>query len=95
MRENSIRKALREGQVVIGGSVSQLKGVVIPQIYAAAGFQFIYIDMQHSAYTVQDIFDLVIGARDCENRQHCSGSFVRRPFNCPSFGLWGPRSDDP
>jgi 2-keto-3-deoxy-L-rhamnonate aldolase RhmA len=63
MRENSIKKSLREGKVVIGGSVSQLKGVAIPQIYAAAGFQFIYIDMQHSAYMIEDVVELVVGAR--------------------------------
>ncbi len=63
MRENRVKKALLQGQIVIGGSASQLKGAVIPQLYASAGFQFIYIDMQHSAYTVKDVIDLVIGAK--------------------------------
>lgn len=63
MTENSIKKSLREGKVVIGGSVSQIKGVAIQQIYAAAGFQFIYIDMQHSGYTIEDVVELVVGAR--------------------------------
>jgi 2-keto-3-deoxy-L-rhamnonate aldolase RhmA len=80
MRENSIKKALREGKVVIGGNVSQLKGVVIPQIYATAGFQFIYIDMQHSAYTIGDILDLTIGARAAG-----IDSIVRVPSPDPSF----------
>jgi len=80
MRENSIKKALREGKVVIGGAVSQLKGVVIPQIYAAAGFQFIYIDMQHSAYTVEDVLELVVGARAAG-----IDNFVRTPSLDPSL----------
>jgi 2-keto-3-deoxy-L-rhamnonate aldolase RhmA len=58
-----MKKALQRGQVVIGGSVSQLKGPVIPLLYASAGFQFIYIDMQHSGYTVEDILDFVIGSK--------------------------------
>jgi 4-hydroxy-2-oxoheptanedioate aldolase len=63
MRENLMKKALRKGQVVIGGGVSQLKGAAVPQLYAAAGFQFIWIDMQHSAYSIENVFELVIGAR--------------------------------
>jgi len=63
MRENLMKKALRKGQVVIGGGVSQLKGAAVSQLYAAAGLQFIWIDMQHSAYTVESVLELAIGAR--------------------------------
>jgi 2-keto-3-deoxy-L-rhamnonate aldolase RhmA len=80
MRENSVKKALREGKVVIGGNVSQLKGVVIPQIYATAGLQFIYIDMQHSAYTIGDVLDLTVGARAAG-----IDSIVRIPSIDPPF----------
>ena len=80
MRENFIKKALEEGQVVIGGSVSQLKGVVIPQLYASAGLQFIYIDMQHSAYTVGDVLELAVGARAAG-----IDNFVRVPSPDPSL----------
>jgi 2-keto-3-deoxy-L-rhamnonate aldolase RhmA len=80
MRENSIKKALLEGQVVIGGAVSQLKGVVIPQLYASAGLQFIYVDMQHSGYTVGDVLELVAGARAAG-----IDNFVRVPSPDPSL----------
>jgi 2-keto-3-deoxy-L-rhamnonate aldolase RhmA len=80
MRENAIKKALVKGQVVIGGSVSQLKGPVIPQLYASAGLQFIYIDMQHSAYTVGDVLELVVGARAAG-----IDNFVRVPSPDPSL----------
>jgi 4-hydroxy-2-oxoheptanedioate aldolase len=80
MRENSIKKALVEGQVVIGGSVSQLKGVVIPQLYASAGLEFIYIDMQHSGYTVGDALELAVGARAAG-----IDNFVRVPSPDPSL----------
>ena len=63
MRENLMKKALRAGKVVIGGGISQLKGCAIPQLYATAGFQFVWIDMQHSPYTIENINDLVVGAR--------------------------------
>jgi len=74
MRKNRIKSALQSGSVIIGTGLTLLKGAAVPQLYAASGIEFVWIDMQHTTYTVEHIFELVVGARAAG-----LGNFVRVP----------------
>jgi 2-keto-3-deoxy-L-rhamnonate aldolase RhmA len=74
MRKNPIKTALQSGSVVIGTGLTLLKGAAVPQLYAASGIEFVWIDMQHTTYTIENIFELVVGARAAG-----LGNFVRVP----------------
>jgi len=74
MRKNRIKSALHSGNVIIGTGLTLLKGAAVPQLYAAAGIEFVWIDMQHTTYTIDNIFELAVGARAAG-----LGNFVRVP----------------
>jgi 2-keto-3-deoxy-L-rhamnonate aldolase RhmA len=62
MRPNQVKRALQEGQVQIGTWVTTLRSPQIPQILRSAGFDFIYIDMEHSDFSIETVGDLCAGA---------------------------------
>lgn len=74
LRENLIKSDLKKGKTIIGTGLTYLKGAAVPQLYAAAGIQFVWIDMQHTMYSIENVFELVIGARAAG-----IGNFVRVP----------------
>jgi len=63
MRENRVKKALKEGKVVIGTMVSEVRSPGIAQMLATAGFDFMVIDLEHSGFSIQTMADLILGAR--------------------------------
>ena len=48
MRPNTVKRALLNGEVQIGTWVNVLRTPQIAQMLATAGFDFMYIDMEHS-----------------------------------------------
>jgi hydroxycarboxylate dehydrogenase B len=63
MRSNRVKALLKEGKNVYGSEVSRLRSPEVPRLYAAAGFDFVFIDMEHSAFSLETVADLVQGAR--------------------------------
>ncbi len=63
MRENSVKRALRAGRTVFGSELSGLRTPEVVRIYAAAGFDFVFIDMEHSPLSLETVADLVRSAR--------------------------------
>jgi 2-dehydro-3-deoxyglucarate aldolase/4-hydroxy-2-oxoheptanedioate aldolase len=59
MRINQTRKLLAEGGVALGSSLSQLRSPEIPRMFAAAGFDWIFIDSEHGCFSIETIQDLV------------------------------------
>lgn len=60
---NSVKQKLSEGKQVVGGTVS----IPDPEVYCAmanAGFDFTWIEMQHSPLTYQDVARMIIACRD-------------------------------
>jgi 2-keto-3-deoxy-L-rhamnonate aldolase RhmA len=60
---NSVKQKLAEGKQVVGGTVS----IPDPEIYCAmanAGFDFTWIEMQHSPLTYQDVARMILTCRD-------------------------------
>lgn len=64
MRTNPVKRALAAGKTVIGSELSRLRSPDVPRLFAAAGFDFVFIDTEHSALSTETVADMVAVARD-------------------------------
>jgi 2-keto-3-deoxy-L-rhamnonate aldolase RhmA len=63
MRTNPVKRAIKTGQTVIGSEISRFRSPDIARLYALAGFDFVFIDMEHSAYSMESVADMIAAAR--------------------------------
>ena len=66
MRANAVKRALTAGRTVIGSEINRLPSPEVPRILAAAGFDFVFIDMEHTAFGLETVSGLVQAARAVE-----------------------------
>jgi 2-keto-3-deoxy-L-rhamnonate aldolase RhmA len=62
MRQNKVKKALLQGEVQVGTWITTIRTPQITQMIAAAGFDFLYIDMEHSCLSIETVGDLCFAA---------------------------------
>jgi len=55
MRKNKVKHALRDGGVALGTSIFEFGTTGIARIAAAAGADFVFLDMEHSGWTIETI----------------------------------------
>ena len=60
---NRAKKALRDGQSVIGIMVVEIRQASIMQLLANAGFDFVIVDNEHGPFSIESIADLCRSAR--------------------------------
>ena len=58
MKENSIRKALREGRAALGTGIKEFATRGVPWIVESSGFDYAMIDMEHGAFDLESIANL-------------------------------------
>src|SRR5262249_45948138 len=58
MKENSIRRAMREGRAALGTGLKEFASRGIPWIIEASGFDYCTIDHEHGAFDLETIADL-------------------------------------
>src|ERR1700761_4007396 len=58
MKENSIRKAVREGRAALGTGLKEFASRGVPWIVQSSGFDYCMIDMEHGAFDMETIADL-------------------------------------
>jgi 2-dehydro-3-deoxyglucarate aldolase/4-hydroxy-2-oxoheptanedioate aldolase len=63
MRPNPVKAALKAGQVVHGSEISRLASPEVARIYAAAGFDFVFIDMEHTPFGLETVAGMIQAAR--------------------------------
>lgn len=63
MMENKAKKKLREGKVVIGTMVSEVRFPGIGVMMGVCGFDYLYIDSEHSCYDLETVADIAITCR--------------------------------
>jgi 2-keto-3-deoxy-L-rhamnonate aldolase RhmA len=59
MVNNSLMAKLKRGEPVLGTMMQELRSPAVPMIFANAGFDFIFIDMEHGAHTMETVADLI------------------------------------
>jgi 2-keto-3-deoxy-L-rhamnonate aldolase RhmA len=77
LAENPVKKALREGKVVIGSTVTA-GNVDVAATLAAAGFDFLWIEMEHSPLTLESVRSMILATRGLK-----AVPFIRVPVNEP------------
>ena len=63
MRKNKVKAALGAGEIVIGSEASRIRTAELAQIFAAAGFDFVFIDMEHTSFNMETVADMIRIAR--------------------------------
>ena len=100
MRSNRVKRALVEGQVQVGTWVNTLATPKITQILATAGFDFIYIDMEHSGFSIETVTDFCFAALSAGlvpivRPPAKDGHLLSRPLDGGAMGLLVPHVDTP
>src|SRR5256885_6344454 len=58
MKENSIRRAVREGRAALGAGLKEFASRGVPWIIEAAGFDYCAIDHEHGAFDMETIANM-------------------------------------
>ena len=98
MRPNKVKRALVNGEVQIGTWLKALDTPQITQMIATAGFDFLYIDMEHSIFSIETVGNLCYAAlaaglvpivRPAAKEPH----LLSRPLDGGAMGLLVPHVD--
>lgn len=63
MIDNKVKKALKAGETVIGCQVAVVRSPNICQMCATAGFDFIFIDMEHGGFNMETVEDFITASK--------------------------------
>jgi 2-keto-3-deoxy-L-rhamnonate aldolase RhmA len=58
MKENSIRRAVREGRAALGTQLKEFASRGVPWIVEASGFDYVAIDCEHGAFDIETLANL-------------------------------------
>lgn len=96
MKKNKVKQALAKGETVVGTMITETRTPEVARLLAASGFDFIFVDMEHSAYSLENLTEIVrtgkaVGltclARIADPQYH----LVARTLDCGAQGLLIPR----
>ncbi|HUQ76257.1 MAG TPA: aldolase/citrate lyase family protein, partial [Burkholderiales bacterium] len=80
MIRNSVKEKLARGEVVASMTLRLVAGVEIVRMAKTAGFDSIYIDLEHSAFSIETTGQLCVMALEAG-----LPAFVRVPANTPEY----------
>ncbi len=75
--QNPVKKALKEGNVVVATTITTASADVAASA-AASGFDFLWIEMEHSPVTLESVRNMILATRGLK-----AVPFVRVPVNEP------------
>ncbi len=90
-----LRKRILAGERVYGTMIRQARDPGAPSIYAAAGFDFVFIDMEHGDYSMETVADLIRGAKSAGiapmiRVPHLETHFISRVLDAGAEGIMVP-----
>ena len=62
MRTNKTLEILRRGGTAYGCAIQSYRSAEIPRAFAAAGFDYVFIDMEHGGFDFETVQDMIIAA---------------------------------
>jgi len=95
--KNRMKQSLKEGKVVFGPMVSEIRNPGIAVLFAQAGFDFFFIDMEHSCFTMETVSDMIMAARAAgipaivRPASRKSHEYLSRPLDSGASGLLVPQ----
>ena len=90
-----LRKRVLAGECVYGTMIRQARDPGVPTIFAASGYDFVFIDMEHGAYNMETVADLIRGAKSVGiapiiRVPHLETFFVSRVLDAGAEGIMVP-----
>ncbi len=100
MRENSVKRALKEGKFQLGCGFGNFRSAEIPRLLAAAGFQWAFIDTEHGNFDLETVCDIcrvshLINFCPIVRVADFQYSLVARALDNGAGGIVFPRTEDP
>lgn len=95
MTWSGLRKKVLAGECVYGTMIRQARDSGAPAIFAAAGFDFVFIDMEHGNYSMETVANLIRGARSVGistiiRVPHLETHFISRVLDSGAEGIMVP-----
>jgi 2-keto-3-deoxy-L-rhamnonate aldolase RhmA len=96
MHDNKVRAALKQGEIVIGTMAQDVRSPAIAQLFANAGFDFMFVDMEHGAYDLETAADIIKVARlagivPLVRVPDCLYHLIARVLDAGAMGVMVPR----
>ena len=100
MYTNRTREKLAQGDTVFGCGLQVYRSAEIPRTFAAAGFDYVFIDMEHGAYDLETVQDMIAAANGAGITPivrvgELLYSLVARLLDAGAQGVILPRVEDP
>jgi 2-keto-3-deoxy-L-rhamnonate aldolase RhmA len=100
MRVNQTRERLSRGETVFGSGLQVYRSAEIPRAFAAAGFDYVFIDMEHGSYDLETVHDMITaslqaGITPIVRVAELAYSLVARLLDSGAQGIILPRVEDP
>src|SRR5919206_3057911 len=100
MRINHTRERLGRGETVFGCGLQVYRSAEIPRAFAAAGFDYCFIDMEHGAFDLETVQDMIRSSADAGitpivRVAELLYSLVARLLDSGAQGIILPRVEDP
>jgi len=100
MRINKTREKLERGETVFGCGLQCYRSAEIPRAFAAAGFDYVFIDMEHGSYDLETVQDMITasngaGITPIVRVGEVAYSLVARLLDSGAQGIILPRVEDP
>jgi len=95
MIENKVKKILKAGGSVIGCQVAEVRSPNIALLYGTAGFDFIFIDMEHGGFDLETVGDFITASKAANivpvvRVPALEEHFLSRPLDLGACGLIVP-----
>ena len=100
MRQNKTKRLLRQGETVIGTWLDELRSPAVAQLLAAAGLDFLIVDMEHAPYNMETMADIVrmarqVGVTPVVRVPDLTWERIGRVLDAGAQGLMLPRVEGP
>lgn len=95
-----LKQLLTEGNVLVGTFVLEFNSPTLPAVVAGAGADFVIIDMEHSAFSLETVAQMVRTARGADlpaivRVPTIERFFISRVLDAGAAGLMIPRLESP
>ncbi|HEY2016020.1 MAG TPA: aldolase/citrate lyase family protein [Bryobacteraceae bacterium] len=100
MKVNQTRERLAKGETVFGCGLQVYRSAEIPRAFACAGFDYVFIDMEHGSYDLETVQDMIVssnlaGITPIVRVAELLYSLIARLLDSGAQGIILPRVEDP
>jgi 2-keto-3-deoxy-L-rhamnonate aldolase RhmA len=100
MQINTTREKLAQGGTALGCGLQAYRSTEIPRTFAAAGFDYVFIDLEHSGFDLETAQDMIRSSNDAGITPivrvgELLYSLVSRLLDSGAQGIILPRVEDP